>query len=91
MRRQLQKDLVGLVFIAAPDNRLAILKFEPDLTVVNQQAAVRATGTWSENSGAFTVSMTGNTDSINSPVKFDGDDRISITKGGVPCVFDREL
>jgi hypothetical protein len=90
-RRQLQKELVGLVFIAATDNRLAVLKFEPDLSVVNQQAGVRATGSWSENSGSFTVTLTGTADNINSPVKFDGDDRITMTKGGLPCVFDREL
>ncbi len=90
-RRQMQKDIVGLVFVAGPENHMALLKFEPDLSLPDRQATVKATGSWSENNGAFTVSMTGASDNVNSPVKFDGDDRIVITKGGYPCVFEREM
>jgi hypothetical protein len=91
MKRTLQKALDSLVFVAAPDNNMAILKVEPETAGTTLQPSVVATGNWSNDSGTYQISLVQNAQTMHAKVAFENDDRMKFSFGGHSMVFDREM
>ena len=91
-RIRLLKEFGDNVFIAGPENNMAVLKTEVETpTAAAATPGTKATGTWSEDNGTYSASLTADGKTENSTIKFDNDNRITLTRSGLPVVFDREL
>ena len=88
---KMRRDYGGTVFIAGPDANMARLKVEAEAPGANPQQTLKATGTWSGENGSYSVSLTADDKTENSPIKLENDNRLSMTRAGFPLVFDREL
>jgi hypothetical protein len=91
LKALLRKEWSGTVFIAGPENSMALIKLEAQTPGADPAPSIKDSGSWSDNNGSISVSLTADNKTETSPVTFDGEDRLTLTLGGLPLVYEREM